>query len=75
MSDNEMDDAEASYRRGYQQGAWDAIQAADSMTREKLLQWRDKTLPYWRYSDHVENRGVSPPRPWLQFERVKRFRF
>jgi hypothetical protein len=70
-----MDDPEASYRRGYQQGVYDALVAQRSMSSEKLEQWRDVDLPAWRYQDRVEDRSVSPPRPWLKTERVKRFRF
>lgn len=75
MAVEEMDDPEASYRRGYQQGAWDALEAANSMTAEKLREWRDAALPTWRYNDRVENRNVSPPRPWLKSEMVKHFHF
>jgi hypothetical protein len=63
---NEMDDPEASYRGGYQQGAYAAAQAAgrlaifpDGLTR--LLRWAGVDLNRWRYHDGPSERFVSPP--------------
>lgn len=69
MSDDDFDsqnDPEASYRRGYQQAAYDTLQAAQSMTPEQIREWVDVTLANWRYADQVDNRRLSPPRPWLK---------
>jgi hypothetical protein len=63
---DEENDPEASYRRGYQQGAFDALRAAQSMTGDQLREWADVTLAAWRYRDRIKDRRVSPPRPWLQ---------
>lgn len=60
-----MNDPEASFRRGYQQGAYDALQAAQSMTDQQLREWIDVTLAEWRYVNQVDNRELRPPRPWL----------
>lgn len=65
---NEMDDPEASYRRGYQQGAREAAQAAgrlalfpDGLTR--LLRWAGIELTRWRHHDQPHDRSISPPAP------------
>jgi hypothetical protein len=61
-----MNDPEASYRRGYQQGAFDALQAIQSMTPERLKEWAEVELAKWRYAEQVDNRRLAPPRPWLK---------
>lgn len=69
MSDDDFasqNDPEASFRRGYQQGAYDALQAAPSMTDKELREWVDVTLAEWRYVNQVGNRDLRPPRPWLK---------
>ncbi len=69
MSDDDFasqNDPEASYRRGYQQAAYDSLQAAQSMTREQLREWAEVTLAEWRYVDQIDNRRLPPPRPWLK---------
>ena len=44
----ESDDPEACYRRGYQQGAWAAIQALETMPVSKVRTWVDEKLARWR---------------------------
>ena len=53
---NEHDDAEASYRRGYQQGANAALEAAGRLTTEKLRNWVGVTLAKWRYQELPQDR-------------------
>jgi hypothetical protein len=63
MPDDELDDPEASYRRGYQQGAWAAMEAVKSTPIEKIRTWIDEKLYRWRYHDRVKTRFVRPPTP------------
>lgn len=64
---SEMDDPEASYRRGFQQGAFMALKAAKAAHSEKRMEelnaWVDVTLHKWRYQDQVKNLQVQPPLP------------
>lgn len=57
------EDAEAAFRRGYQQGAYDAIRAIETTPIAKIRNWIDVRLAAWRYTDRVHDRGVRPPRP------------
>jgi hypothetical protein len=59
----ERTDPEASYRRGYQQGAFAALVAVNRLTIDKLNHWVGVTLWKWRYEDRVKNRSVPPPPP------------
>jgi hypothetical protein len=67
---DEQDDPEASYRRGYQQGARDTLQALQSMPVGEVQGWVDKALFRWRHHDRVKERNLSPPRPWLKPKRM-----
>ena len=58
---DEMDDPEASYRRGYYQGAAAMLDAAGRLTTSKLHDWVYKSLFNWRYLDQPNDRSVSPP--------------
>lgn len=62
----EFDDVEASYRRGYDQGAHAALRAAERLLttecgREKLREWVEHDLHVWRYFDRPSDRMVQPP--------------
>jgi hypothetical protein len=59
-----MNHPEASYRRGYQQGATDALEAVKAMPVDKVKEWIEVTLADWR-SEEIDNRNSPPPRPWL----------
>jgi hypothetical protein len=56
------DDPEACFRRGYQQGAYDAVSAIQTTPIEKVLEWVNVTLTRWRYQDSPHDRGRRPPR-------------
>jgi hypothetical protein len=60
---SEHDDPEASYRRGYQQGAHAALEAAQRVTTDKLKDWVAVKLFNWRYHDRPNDRSVPPPSP------------
>lgn len=65
---NEYDDPEASYRRGYQQGACAAASAAETLAMvpgglERLRQWWAHELFRWRYLDRPNTRKLQPPPP------------
>ncbi len=67
-SGGEYDDPEAAYRRGYQQGANDAVEALASGKLKQpqyviMRDWVGRTLYDWRYRDQPTNRNVFPPRP------------
>ncbi|MBI3275984.1 MAG: hypothetical protein HYZ60_08620, partial [Methylocystis sp.] len=60
------DSAEASYRRGYQQGANDTLMAVERLGHSRvdlssLRVWIGVTLYQWRYHDRAGDRGVQPP--------------
>lgn len=59
---DEMSDPEASYRRGYQQGAFDAMRAIETTPVAKVREWVDVTLARWRYLQRPQDRTCSPPR-------------
>jgi hypothetical protein len=60
----EAEDAEVAFRRGYQQGAYDAIRALNEKTPIATVRnWIDVKLAAWRCTDRVHDRGVRPPRP------------
>jgi hypothetical protein len=64
----ELRDAEASYRRGYHQGAADALDAVERLGRSpstmiKLREWVDVVLHRWRHYDRPQDRTVQPPQP------------
>lgn len=69
MSAAEMDDPEAPYRRGYEQGAHAALEAAGGVLLvlpngwERLRHWVDVELRRWRFLDRPTDRTVSPPAP------------
>lgn len=65
---NEHNDPEASYRRGYQQGAYVAMEAAErllgsSTGLRQLRKWTETALFQWRYYDRTSDRSVPPPEP------------
>jgi hypothetical protein len=60
---DEYNDPEASYRRGYQQGASAALEAATRVTTDKLRDWVGTKLANWRYLDRLNDRSVPPPSP------------
>jgi hypothetical protein len=60
---DEQTDPESSYRRGYQQGAYAALEAAGRVTTDKLKDWVGVKLANWRYLDRPEDRTVRPPLP------------
>jgi hypothetical protein len=65
---DEMNDPEASYRRGYQQGAFHAMEAAEKLVDgrkglQRLRDWAGVTLANWRYRDRTADRNVQPPPP------------
>lgn len=60
---SEMDGPEASYRRGYQQGAWAAFQATRSKTTDKIEAWLNVKLTRWRYIERIHDRYSRPPDP------------
>lgn len=60
--------AEASYRRGYQQGANDTLMAAERRAHSlvdfsDLRDWIGVALYQWRYHDRPTDRSVQPPLP------------
>jgi hypothetical protein len=82
MSDepDEMDDPEASYRRGYAQGAWDVMEAVlpflPEAQREKLKGWHSVRVFEWRYrnkqgraSNGRVTGAIMPPRQFLKLRR------
>lgn len=62
-STDDFDDPEASYRRGYQQGARAALEATGRVTIDKLQEWVGRRLFEWRYHDRPRQRLVLPPDP------------
>jgi hypothetical protein len=65
---HERDDPEASYRRGYHQGAYDAATAAERLANvsagwNKLRQWYAEKLFHWRYVERPGDRTLRPPPP------------
>ena len=60
---DEMTDPEASYRRGYQQGAFDTISAIKTTPMEKVRNWVDVKLTRWRYLERPHDRLFRPPEP------------
>lgn len=66
--DDEHDDPEASYRRGYLQGAHDTVEAfaTGSIAPPRIATMRDwvgQNLWRWRYRKPITNRNLRPPRP------------
>jgi len=59
----ELDDPEASYRRGYQQGAYAAVEAIKTAPISNVRHWVDSKLARWRYLDRPHDRFVAPPVP------------
>jgi hypothetical protein len=64
----DFDDPEASYRRGYQQGAYAAVMAAERLMRsavgrKKLQDWVNLTVYTWRYLTKPKDRSIRPPDP------------
>src|SRR5918911_5368388 len=65
---NERDDPEGSYRRGYHQGARDAVEAAQRLTGNRsalseLWEWATVTLLAWRLNSRPDARTALPPVP------------
>jgi hypothetical protein len=63
---NELTDVEVSYRRGYQEGAFAAIEAAVKLhgrpaALPRLRDWAGVTLSHWRYLNNPDKRFVRPP--------------
>jgi hypothetical protein len=66
MASEEFDDAEGSYRRGYQQGAYDFLRAAEAQgfrPSETLRDWVNLVLAKWRFEERQGNRSHAPPDP------------
>lgn len=64
----EYDDPEESYRRGYQQGAYAALTAAQRLLRseggrKRLQDWVNLTVHKWRYLTKPNDRSIRPPDP------------
>ena len=59
---DEMTDPESSYRRGYQQGAFDAMLAVETKPVAKVREWIDVILTRWRYLEAPQDRNLGPPR-------------
>jgi ribosome modulation factor len=64
----DRDDAESAFRRGYQQGAFMAMEAAERLTGKQadlrpLREWAELTLVKWRYHDRPTDGTVPPPVP------------
>ncbi|MCK1384244.1 hypothetical protein [Bradyrhizobium sp. 21] len=53
---------EVAYRRGYQQGALDAVAAVQVHPITKVLDWVNVALAKWRFHDVTHDRGHRPPR-------------
>jgi len=67
MSDT-PDEVEIAYRRGFQQGAFLASEAAVKLSRNsdglsRLRDWAGYALHRWRYEDRPNDRTVRPPPP------------
>lgn len=65
---DERDDPEASYRRGVQQGAHLAVEAAeraglDGAALAALKDWTGVRLHRWRYLERTQDRRLQPPAP------------
>jgi hypothetical protein len=61
------DDPEEAYRRGFQQGAFRAVEAVDRLLGSPtslgaLRKWVDTDLSKWRLDD-TQNRNRNPPEP------------
>lgn len=59
----EHDDPEASFRRGYYFGAYDALEAVKGCTTGKIQEWLEVKLVHWRYLDRPRERYIKPPLP------------
>jgi hypothetical protein len=65
MVSEEMNDPESSYRRGYQQGAYHALEAAQAAgftSPRSLREWVDIKVHKWRYGPTRAKRNVPPPK-------------
>jgi hypothetical protein len=60
---DELNDPEACYQRGFQQGAWAAMEAVKTKPVARIRTWVDVKLYHWRYHDRVRTRFVRPPTP------------
>src|SRR5262249_48220648 len=58
---SEMDDPEASYRRGYQQGAYAALQAVRSTPVAKIQSWVEESCRAGAISNAFMTGIVGPP--------------
>lgn len=76
---DEIDDPEASYRRGYAQGSWDVIQAVlpllSEHQRAKLDGWHQFRVSGWRYQNKSQRgpgsmitHAIVPPRQYLKLD-------
>jgi hypothetical protein len=60
---SDYNDPEASYRRGYHQGAKAAMDAVGRFTSDKLKDWVEVRLFKWRYHEDRSDRRVQAPPP------------
>jgi hypothetical protein len=66
MFDAERHDPETCFRRGYHQGAFDAIEAAQRAgvaVPPALVAWAKSIVNDWRYGSTKADRNVRPPAP------------
>lgn len=68
MARDDREDAEAAYRRGYLQGANDAVEAfASGLVPEPrvntMRKWAQDALTRWRFQDRPNDRNIWPPAP------------
>jgi hypothetical protein len=64
LTDNDsQEDPETCFRRGYQQGAYDALKAIETTPIDKVRDWVNVALVKWRLQDRTHDRGLRPPRP------------
>ena len=79
MSDlDEKDDSEASYRRGYEQGAVAAAEAAVKLASSpdglmRLLNWASVDVHRWRIFDRLKSEGAAPDAAKLGHHRIGRY--
>jgi hypothetical protein len=60
---------ETAYRRGFQQGACEAVYAQqDGVPLEEVTSWAERYLHEWRYAKH-DGHMVRPPTPRINVRR------
>jgi hypothetical protein len=69
IANSEFENAELSYRRGYQQGAYDALQLAlAGADSDEIKRWVDVEIHEWRLAGMMERckfgrlKRIPPPR-------------